>query len=1388
MMDQRRLSVSSLSSLDSNQDKYDYACMEGMNALEMQSEWESSNVVWDEPPCTSGYRGTTPPAEHIEQRLSVSSLDRNQDKFNDFTTHTTNEAMNAVELSSEVSNPVSNKEPNTSSDYRDPATPVKSSQCLVCPTCSKSFSRKDALKRHMKTHSNEKLFTCQICEKSFARKDHLMCHMKTHSVETDFKCDICDKSFQRKHCFAMHMKKHQEKKFDCRKCDRSFISLQNLNQHVKTHHPEAKLTSVKRSAAPPAGNSKRARRGQGALNTFTSTFFPPSERSKKDFLLFFKEITPQLEGKICEEINDKGAVKWYGVVKAVFKRETYDGEEETATPYFRSNVQIELVSDTVGDHIPLAFLKVTEAIEEFIRRGSGWVLDKIIQFELCVAKYHPLRASSYIPLPKKLADKKAVLNIRNEDQKCLVWCLIAHKLNLHTHDNFRVSHYTPHEHEIKLDGVACPILLNKIPVIERLNNLRINVFGYEENQVFPLHVSKRENEDCINLLLIATEATQHYCLIKNMSRLLGDLTKYNGRCHYCYRCLHRFVKADTLEEHFKYCNAHSPQHIKMPAAGENIVKFVNVHYQQPLPYIIYADFESLIVKEVHTKGNSETIARHVACGYAYIIIGPDGRSVKPITVYRGENAVQHFMINILKEKDELAAKLTSIVPIIMTPQDELNFRSATHCSICKKVLKGDRVRDHDHLTGRYRGALHSSCNLKFRLSKKIPVVFHNLRNYDGHLIMQEIGKLKDYEISVVPTTMEKYITFSLTKRYQKFRVSLNFIDSYQFLSTSLEKLVKNLTVDKFNILKENFPHRDISLLLRKGVYPYEYMDSFQKFEEPRLPSIQSFESILTGSGISVDDYRHAQSVWNYFHLKNMGDYHDLYVKSDVLQLADVFENFRKLCQIYYGLDCVHLFTAPGLAWQSSLKMTDQPLELFTDINMHLFIEQGIRGGISVITKRFSEANNKYLPTFDMSKSMKHIIYLDCNNLYGASMVESLPYGGFEWISADVSLDWIQSIPQDSSEGYIFEVDLEYPQELHDLHNDYPLAPEKMNIQFEDLSEFSKVILDEMKYVSSTKLVPNLKNKTNYITYYKNLQFYIKHGLKIEKIHKILKFQQKPWLKKYIMFNTEQRKNSKSAFEKDFFKLMNNSVYGKTMENIRNRVDVQLVHDEQKAQKLVAAPTFKRFQIFDNELVGVERSKKCLTLDKPIYVGFVILELSKLIMYDFHYNVIKKEYGDRAQLLFTDTDSLTYEVETEDIFQDMSRHMDIYDTSDYPRDHFLFSESNKKKIGCFKDELHSKPIIEFIGLRAKMYSIKSECGEKKTAKGVARSVVEKNVRHEDYRRRDTDGSISVFHFQNNGSEMQIIDEPLESHLSIHKTGSEGGSELLSFLGTKYENTR
>ena len=272
--------------------------------------------------------------------------------------------------------------------------------------------------------------------------------------------------------------------------------------------------------------------------------------------------------------------------------------------------------------------------------------------------------------------------------------------------------------------------------------------------------------------------------------------------------------------------------------------------------------------------------------------------------------------------------------------------------------------------------------------------------------MRGLGKVQNHELDVIGTTMEKYISFTVKQHVDNTWVHLRFIDSLQFMGASLEKLVLNLNPSQFTILKENI-QGDISLLLRKGVYPYEYITSFTKFDEPQLPPISAFYSSLTDEHITPEEYAHAQAVWRAFNVKNLGDYHDLYVKSDVLQLADVFQNFRSLCQSYYDIDCAHLMTAPGLAWQACLKMTQQPLELLTDIDMHLFIERGIRGGVSVITKRWAAANNKYLENHDPGKPSSFIMYLDANNLYGWAMSQPLPYSGFQWVAPhNVTKEWL----------------------------------------------------------------------------------------------------------------------------------------------------------------------------------------------------------------------------------------------------------------------------------------------------------------------------------------------------------------------------------------------
>lgn len=315
------------------------------------------------------------------------------------------------------------------------------------------------------------------------------------------------------------------------------------------------------------------------------------------------------------------------------------------------------------------------------------------------------------------------------------------------------------------------------------------------------------------------------------------------------------------------------------------------------------------------------------------------------------------------------------------------------------------------------------------------------------------------------------------------------------------------------------------------------------------------------------------------------------------------------------------------------------------------------------------------------------------------------------------------------------MDLDYPSELHDLHNAYPLAPEHLDITRGMLSPAALNILEGMGMKSaplSHKLVPNLLSKTRYVVHYRNLQLYIELGLVLTKVHRVLKFTQSSWLAPYIAFNTQQRAQSTTSFKKDFFKLMNNAVFGKTMENLRNRVDVQLVNTTKKAEKLVASPAYHAFTFFDEGLVAIQRKIKTLTLNRPIHVGFAILELSKILMYRFHYQTILRKYGSHAKLLFTDTDSLTYEITTPTLQQDLQELSSHFDFSEYPASHSLHNVQNKKKIGYFKDELNGVHGLEFVGLRPKMYSLLSSSGVKQAAKGISRSAARQYLKHDAFK--------------------------------------------------------
>eukprot|EP00732_Lithocolla_globosa_P000147 Lithocolla_globosa_v1_NODE_30_length_9033_cov_22.154583.p1 type:complete len:645 gc:universal NODE_30_length_9033_cov_22.154583:4840-2906(-) len=602
------------------------------------------------------------------------------------------------------------------------------------------------------------------------------------------------------------------------------------------------------------------------------------------------------------------------------------------------------------------------------------------------------------------------------------------------------------------------------------------------------------------------------------------------------------------------------------------------------------------------------------------------------------------------------------------------------------------------------------CNLQARTPRSVPVAFHNLKGYDSHLIIKNLTK--NYgKITCIPNTEEKYMSFTIG--------GAKFIDTFQFLSSSLSKLVDNLYEEgkgaqKFTNTISEFPNdpEGLKLLMRKIPYPYEYMSSEEVLDRSEIIAQDKFYDSLNERHMSNADYDHYLKIMNHFKFNNNREYHDLYLKLDVCLLADVFENMRSDGIKKYSLDPVKYLTLPSYSWDAMLKMTKINLELLTDLEKYMFFEEAKRGGISVITGRFSKANNKYMKSYDKTKKSKYIIYLDMNNLYGGAMCEPLPYGGFEWIE-NPDLNTILNTPDNHEHGFYLKISGSYPKKLHDLHNDYPIMPENEIIKNKEMSGYTRKIMrkfndDGKEKINTTpKLIASLKDKKEYVIHYRNLKQAVSLGFEVTQVHKVMRFKQSDWLKVYIDKNTEFRKEAKSEFEKDFYKLMNNSVFGKTMENVRNRINFELVNDHLTMLEKTRKPTFKKRVRFNEKLYGVHMMKTKVVLNKPIYVGATILDLSKYDMYNFHYGFMKEKYGNKARLLFTDTDSLCYEVECEDIYQDIHDNKELFDLSNYSENHFCYDATNKKKLKKMKDETEGYVITEFVGLRSKMYSFQYE---------------------------------------------------------------------------------
>lgn len=1207
----------------------------------------------------------------------------------------------------------------------------------------------------------------------------------------------------------------------------------------------------------------------------------PDSRESKDYHIFFTRFNNLLEKLVGDRLL-QGSIKLQFSLKVTLtkpptvvenKEDGETGERLNANEpqaeigeYFIQPKRVIVNNiNELPDKLKVLYKKITATVEDpheakdggaFRLQGSGWVLLRIEGLYVDMLQHGYIAGGSYIELPASVQKSKSCINVKNEDDKCFEYALlagIARKFNLaDPKSSNRASLYNkfitkgagvfnPNDAQNKqvkfpLDftGVSFPVSVKDCKKVEELNNIAINVMRLNmksggkytispyyvsslsrtnEKYTFDLlmldnshkqecerpdahvphtehnteeadehkHAENEDDEDVSEDTEVSEDSAEdaeehkensinyHYAFIVDFNRLMFHMASNGDKSggFFCHNCTVRLTTQATYDEHISACYNNEMCVIKMCDQTNNKIRFKNHKHAIKAPYVIYADFEAFTCP---TDGDDSGIYQeHKAASYGYKVVSlnpEENKDFKYISVVANTNAgvvrsgaqvspmgntTDDVALYFLEEMRAVCSKLKERIrintPMKLTRKEEDDFQEATHCHICQREFNEDgnnpKVRDHDHFTGKFRGAAHNKCNLNYRVNTKIPILFHNFKGYDSHLIMRKVCDLANAELDIIPYNMEKFLSLSVDK-FMVFKDSLNFI------ATSLDKMVKSTDPKLFHMFNDGFSNlteEQRTLIRKKGIFPYDWFNDAKKLDETKLPAKDDFYSELYKSGISDDEYKHAQNVWSKLGCSTFKDYHDLYLKTDVLLLADCMEAFRSSCYETYGLDIMHYYTLPGYTWDCMLRHNsmDQQfknfsIEVFTDINMQLFIESGMRGGISVISGKHSSSTN---PNPEDEKKAEttptSILYIDMNNLYGLAMTQPLPIGGYKWDTTTWDVKKLMALKDDDKKGYVFEVDLKYPEELHDHHNDYPLAPET---RYGEESPTMKNIVKTLglKPVQSKKLIPNLEDKTKYIVHYRNLKYYVEQGLVITKFHRVIQFNQYPYLKSYIDKNTALRAKAKSDMEKDMFKAMNNMMFGKTMENVRKRTTIKLYNSndgkvDKKLKKMAVSPYVERFKmIVEDKLLAVEYSNKKVVLNRPVIVGFSILETSKLAMYRFHYDKFKKYYGNNLRLLMTDTDSFIYEIKTPDLFKDIEKFKDDFDLSNLSKDHPLYDTTNNKVVGKMKIETGDVRIKEFTGIRSKCYSyiIEDNAKETKKCKGVKSLCVKTDIKHQDYK--------------------------------------------------------
>ena len=1176
-------------------------------------------------------------------------------------------------------------------------------------------------------------------------------------------CKHCHKKFSRFSLYLKHINssscKYKSDCFWCSFCDKAFLTLKTKDAHEKRH----RLVM----GAGQVGGAMNVRpmvqiENLHGCKVFRHAFEPDEAETVEAAFLAKKREMIYL---VKSELRREKVVKFGTFTIGKFVVPDDDGgiEKESKIP-LRSTYNILFLSDEsrVSSLMTKCLRETLDRVEDLQEAGSGWTLSCIDDIRLAVGKC-TLHGGAGGPkeIIKNVKGKEHLIDVPVDDDLCFVGSLAQHFLMAHT--SFETKKWIA---EVPmLDNIEFPMDFRKIHQFEERNkklNVGINVFLKEGGMTYPVHRSQAKTPgNYANLLLLPYdsegEKKWHYVYIRDLDGFLSyykshDGTKRRQKSVHCTNCLSNFTSDKTLKIHEELCFSNKTQLIVMPKPDEKI-EFKNHLKQFGHEFLGFADLETILIpadrKDHPTckncqRGGDISKCKHVTRiqnmqeAFCYSLVFVDRKRNVVFQRTETDADIMPKFFKAMSDAETLllpqlqAAKLN----MIWTDRDQERYESSHSCHVCGGAFeeggRKGKVRDHDHRTGAHLGAAHSDCNVNRRVKTTLLCYMHNFSGFDSHFVAKHYSNTKT-RIKALAYNTERFRTLTLGKTV--------FMDSMSLLDAGLGELARDLTKEDhpFKILEsagiyESEEQKNL-LVKGKGIFPYEYISSYDTLEEKELPPREKFYSKLRDEMPSEEEYEQAVKTFRAFGCRNIGDYAKLYCHLDTLLLAEVMSEFMDEAMEDFGLDASNYISLPQLSFDGMFKKFNLSLDTIPDPDMILLFESGIRGGVSYVSTR----------RVDVKEDGGILQYFDFSNLYGWAQMEKLPARNYRWLSSDEieKLD-IPSLPEFGNKGYALEVDLEYPENIRHKHRHMPMAPDHSFIFWQDLSDYSKECLSATTGKKNTayrsqKLCGNFHPKRKYFIHYRNLKLYLKHGLKLTKIHRVVEFEQEAFSRNYIKFTAHKRKTSKTAFKKRAAKLYANANFGKWIQNVRKYVDVKIVSKQTLVAKYMGQPGFIDFRVLNDDLIAVFMRKKKVVMDRKFSVGFTILELSKLKMYDCFYEMILPRLGDdNVDLLLSDTDSFILHIKNHTRDEVRRKLADIMDFSTLDKSDPLYCEDRSRVPGFLKDEIPQGTIEECIALRSKCYAFRSrddktrEIAVEKKCKGIRKPQV-KRLKIDTYRK-------------------------------------------------------